>query len=153
MGKGAPPLPQGAPEKAGKEEPPSPSCSFPSLRPGQSELPPRSLGRGSAGRSSFLVLPHLSTWTFFPHAPHPTESHSLCPSFSVASSRKPALLSLGLKWRLPTLLPAPGLAEHGGLEGAEAGVWQSASFPPRAKLIAFLPEAPGFSLPHGNQGQ
>lgn len=78
--KGAPLLPRGAPEKAGREEPPSPSCRV-FLPSGRANLSPpilpapprptrllpthRSLGRGSAGGSSFLVPPHLSTWTFF----------------------------------------------------------------------------------------
>lgn len=154
VGKGGPSLPRGAPEKGlvGRN-PLLPLAVF--LLSGRANLsshPPTPANlweEGAQGREDFR--PHLSAWPFFSHSPHPAASH-LCPSFSVASSRKPALLSRGLRWSPPTLSSA--LASQSTVDLKElkpAWAWSSASFPPRATLSALPPEAPGFS--HGSRGR
>ncbi|XP_045433633.1 uncharacterized protein LOC118713373 [Pipistrellus kuhlii] len=154
VGIGAPSASSGCPrEGAGREEPPSPSCSFPSLRQSQSELPPPPIfGKREprAERTSGLIsLPGPSSLTLLTR-----QNRTLCPSFSVASSRKPARLSRGLRWSPPTLSSALASQSTVGLKELKPEwAWSSAYFPPRATLTALPPEPPGFSLPHGNRGR
>lgn len=128
--------------------------SFTSLRQSKSE-PPDLQDEGLSGRPRTRgALASQGFVLACPSArPPPSGSSLFPPTFSVPSSSKTALLSRGPWGSLP---PGPGPTEHHRPAVTAPGsalLISPSSPPPSTKLVASLPEAPGFSLPHWDQGQ